>query len=87
MTMTTLQNTRRDISQNDTQSGFTRPTGTRKVDYLTTIEKANNPNVGPGSYDPSKHKLHMTGNTDWSLGAERFIEKVDKNKPMNIMSN
>jgi len=33
----------------------------RQSDYLKTIEKGNNPNVGPGSYDPIvKPKLQAT---------------------------
>ena len=72
----------------ESKSGFTRPQGTRKVDYLTSIEKANNPNVGPGSYDPSKPWLQAASNTDWSLGPERFRdERADKLDPMNIIPN
>ena len=88
MTMTTLPDTKRDlIRETENQSGFSRPLGTRKVEYLKSIEKANNPNVGPGSYDPSKPKMQATSNTDWSLGPERFkYEKIDRGDSMYILS-
>ena len=52
MTMTTFQNSH-DLNKTNEPSnnGFTMK-GPRQSDYLTTIEKGNNPNVGPGSYDP-----------------------------------
>lgn len=78
MTMTTAFHTHtQSIDESAKNSGY-KQQGPRKVDYLTTIEKANNPNVGPGSYDTSKPMLHATKNTDWSLQPERFKEQFNR---------
>ena len=54
-------------------SGFMK--GPRQSEYLAVMEKSQNPNVGPGSYDPVlKPKLNSTINTDWKLDkSQRFI--------------
>ena len=42
-------------------------------------EKTNNPNIGPGTYDPIfKPKLDSTINTDWARGSERFKSPQNK---------
>ena len=56
-----------DFIQTDRNSGFKSKGGPRVSDYLVAMEKGNNPNVGPGSYDPIvKPKLNATVTTDWS---------------------
>ena len=58
--------------------------GPRPSDYMTIVEKANNPNVGPGSYDPAKPRMAATKNTDWSLQPSRFKEEQGYKDNTNI---
>ena len=47
--------------------------GPRQSEYLSVVEKATNPNVGPGSYNPVvQPKMNQTINTEWARGSERF---------------
>jgi len=62
MTMTTFHQTSMNavMRETDKLSPFAQNVA-RQSDYLKTIEKGNNPNVGPGSYDPIvKPKLQAT---------------------------
>ena len=73
-----------DQMQNTEQTSGFRFKGPKKHDYLASIEKANNPNVGPGSYDPMKPKLQTTMNTDWSRQPGRFKnEQSDRDEMMD----
>ena len=88
MTMTTAFNTRTDNIEDPAKNSSYKIQPTRKVEYLTIVEKANNPNVGPGSYDTSKPMLHATKNTDWSLQPERFKDESHKrNNSLNYQQD
>lgn len=66
MTMNTTFRTGEGLSHTEGPNGF-KFKGPRQSDYLATIEKGNNPNVGPGSYDPVKPKLSTAiTQSDWS---------------------
>ena len=70
-----------DLSQTALNSGFSK-IEPRKSDYMIAVEKANNPNVGPGSYDPTfKANFSTTHNTDWSRAPPRFKEAPLNNDP------
>ena len=80
MTMSTF---RGPMRQTDEISGFksnkSSSRGPKQADYLASIAKVNNPNVGPGSYDPIfKPKLSTTINTDWSRQPTRFKDQANE---------
>ena len=48
-------------------------TNARKTSYMKQIEKSNNPNIGPGSYDPiHAPKTNTLNKPIWSKAPERF---------------
>ena len=59
----------------------------KRGSYLTQIEKANNPNVGPGSYNPVvQPKAKITQNPIWQKAPERFKSIETRNSKLSFPS-